>query len=328
MSNVTITKSEGPKERLFDNEYREDFNKTVNANYKPLCSGIDDFDELLGGGFYPDLYVLAAPTGNGKTTLAMQIAANVAEHGQPVVYAALEMSRKELQSKHIVRIMHKLNELGDYELSGEIPPAQKALYGAWKDEPLFKDACEEYFTKIAPNICTIESVADTSVNVIKDKANKVLEARSKVPLIIVDYLQVMPKEDLYASERQTIDRNVLELKRLSRSMECTVLVLSSMSRQAIKEIRESLEDGNGKPVISEGCCKDSGTIEYTAGTLLGMYVMDYDAYIAVLKSRYGDKTEPDEPGMLSFNGAGSVFGDQGEYKDPTEHSTGVGTKRK
>src|SRR6185295_14824684 len=63
-----------------------------------LPTGFRDIDSrLMGGGFVPSaLYILAAPTSFGKTTLGLDMAANVAATGHRVYIVSREMSRESL----------------------------------------------------------------------------------------------------------------------------------------------------------------------------------------------------------------------------------------
>ena len=56
-------------------------------------SGMPEFDHLLGGGIVPgSLVLVGGPPGTGKSTLLLQLAAQVAEQGGKVVYVCAEES--------------------------------------------------------------------------------------------------------------------------------------------------------------------------------------------------------------------------------------------
>jgi replicative DNA helicase len=60
-----------------------------------LATGLQPLDALLGG-IEAGLYLLASRTSGGKTALALQIAANVARRGDPVLVFSLEMSARQV----------------------------------------------------------------------------------------------------------------------------------------------------------------------------------------------------------------------------------------
>ena len=74
-----------------------------NANTPPTSTGFPRLDEVLSGGMREGLTVIGAISSLGKTTMAQQIADNVAQSGQDVLFISLEMARTELMSKSISR---------------------------------------------------------------------------------------------------------------------------------------------------------------------------------------------------------------------------------
>ena len=62
-----------------------------------LPTGIDDLDAQLGGGLVAGgMITLAARPGTGKSTVALNIAENVAATGKPVLYVSLEMGLSQV----------------------------------------------------------------------------------------------------------------------------------------------------------------------------------------------------------------------------------------
>lgn len=59
-------------------------------------TGINALDEITGGTCSPDFVAIGAGTGEGKTTLALNLAQNFANNGVPTVYFSLEMNPKQL----------------------------------------------------------------------------------------------------------------------------------------------------------------------------------------------------------------------------------------
>ncbi|OIQ53127.1 DnaB-like helicase C-terminal domain-containing protein [Neomoorella thermoacetica] len=63
-----------------------------------LPTGISKLDKLLGG-LQPGLHLLAAEPGMGKTTFALQLAANVSKAGYPALYVSFEETLERLALK-------------------------------------------------------------------------------------------------------------------------------------------------------------------------------------------------------------------------------------
>jgi circadian clock protein KaiC len=67
------------------------------APTRVISSGIDDLDELLGGGFYASSTILASGiAGTGKSTLAAHFVAGACERKERALYVLLEQSPEEL----------------------------------------------------------------------------------------------------------------------------------------------------------------------------------------------------------------------------------------
>ena len=83
------------------------FEKNISSGrYKPTPTGLKAFDDMLGGGLYPGLYVIAAATGFGKSTFCLQVADELASRGEDVVYFSLEMSQDELIARSLSRLTY------------------------------------------------------------------------------------------------------------------------------------------------------------------------------------------------------------------------------
>ena len=108
----------------------------------------------MDGGLYEGLYGLGAISSLGKTTLALQIADNIAYDGEtPVMYFALEMGWQEMTSKSISRLtaINEARKTG--EINGDLAQTTRSLQqGLWKQrynkdqQQNLQDAISEYAT--------------------------------------------------------------------------------------------------------------------------------------------------------------------------------------
>ena len=71
------------------------------TNSKETCeTGISQLDTILGGGFYPGSFnVIAAQPAAGKTSLAIQIASHLADHGKEIAFFSLESDEEEIRKR-------------------------------------------------------------------------------------------------------------------------------------------------------------------------------------------------------------------------------------
>lgn len=213
-------------------------------------TGFTNLDEQAGG-LYSGLYVLAAISSLGKTSFALQLSDQLAERGNDVIFFSLEQSRLELVSKSIARrTAQKDREKAVTSLSirkGYLP--RQVL-----------DAAQEYKAAVADRISIVEGNFACNISFIGDYIRQYIRRNGTRPIVIIDYLQILqPAED---SKRQTVketvDNTVTELKRISRELDLTVIVVSSVNR------------ANYLTPIDFESLKESGGIEFTADVVWGL----------------------------------------------------------
>ena len=234
------------------------------ANTAAQTTGFFTLDQTLDGGFYPGLYVLGAISSLGKTTLALQVADNLARTGRDVIIFSLEMSRYELMAKSISRhtfeeAIEKRADRADAKTTRGITTGDRYRNYSTKEKELIKRAIE-YYGEYAGHIYITEGLGDVTVNRIRDtieKHTRFTESKQP-PFILIDYLQLIAPLNERATDKQTVDKNVMELKRISRDYNTTVLAISSVNRS------------NYMTPIDFESFKESGAIEFSADVVLGL----------------------------------------------------------
>lgn len=229
----------------------------------PIKTGFPCLDNKLGGGLFADLIVLGAMSSLGKTTLCLQMADNIAKSGTHILFFTLEMARNVLMAKSIARISYILAQKEGYTVNDSVN-ARQVLNGSdylgytLQRQGLIK-AAMEYYGDFADNIHMIEGDNNLSVRGIRQLVGKFKQAYQSTPVVIVDYLQLLPPLDnKYSDPQMIVDQNISELYRICRDFNCPVIVISSVGRQ------------NYNKTIGLDCYKQSGRIEYTADICLGL----------------------------------------------------------
>ena len=215
-------------------------------------TGFEKLD-AKSGGLYPGLYVIAAISSLGKTTLALQIADNLAEAGQDVLYFSLEQSRLELVSKSFARILAQ-----DHKGKCRAISSLALRNGYYSDK--LKAAAGLYKERIADRMNIIEGNFNCNISFIGDYIRRYIRRNGTTPIVFIDYLQILqPADDARRmSAKETVDNTVTELKRISREHGLTVFVISSVNR------------ANYLTPIDFESLKESGGIEYTADVIWGL----------------------------------------------------------
>lgn len=271
-------KSKGTIYEYLQKDFLNEFKDSREA--PKILTGFDKLNDILNGGIYPGLYVIGAMSAVGKSALTLQIADFIAEQETDVLFFSLEMGRFEMVCRSLARELLKLDPKHANISTGHI------LNGNLKPEYL-GNAVETYEKNISKNLFIIEGNFGLTVETIKEKIEESIRIKGKAPVVFVDYLQVIKPVDMKMQDKQAIDSNVVELKRMSRDYKTPVIVVSSFNRAAY-----------GKKTDMSNF-KESGSIEYTADVLLGMTLTeDTDPQneprqidLTILKNRRGKSGE-------------------------------------
>lgn len=263
-------------------------------------TGFASLDNKLSGFQKSDLIILAARPSMGKTSLALNIAKNVAvNHNIPVCIFSLEMSNQQLVDRMIASQAKvdswKLRTGNLSETGGEIDNFRNAL-DSLSRAPIYID------DQPANNVLKMRSVA------------RKLKRQKDLGLIIVDYLQLMAPTQSKANDSmvQQVTELSRSLKHLARDLDVPVLALSQLSR--------AVEQRGGRPRLSD--LRDSGSIEQDADVVMFIHREDkYDedsdkkniAEILIEKHRNGPTGKVDlyfeEKNMTFMNIDNSDFSD-------------------
>lgn len=259
--NIFVNIEQEKQELLVKNScfnYLEDTLKKFinNKDKKLLSTGYKKLDATLGGGLYNSLYVIGGISGLGKTSIVLNILENLAKENNDVMFISLEMSREELIAKSLSRFTRETVEKRftpvDYPSQRDIQNGNFDMEASYFQEGLknYSEASKNIFIQEANFNYNTEKIREDIIN------HKML--RGKAPILVVDYLQVLPCLKDYGDDKKNIDFNITELKRISREYDIPVIVISSIGRQYYKKS------------IDFEAFKSSGNIEFTADVVIGL----------------------------------------------------------
>jgi replicative DNA helicase len=250
--------------------YIDDFidgiEKSVDTPF--ISTGFSGLDYELDGGLYEGFYVLGAISSLGKTTLALQIADNIAaaDDNTDVLIFSLEMARNELIAKSLRRQTLMLAKKKGLPIDNAKTTRQitvKRFYNRYSEteKQLINDACKEY-KKFSKNIYIYEGVGNIAAEQIRQTIerhkNKTERFNRKI-VAIIDYLQILaPFDEKSRTDKQNIDLNITSIKRICRDMKCSIIGISSLNRGGYNE------------AVNMASFKESGSIEYSCDVLMGL----------------------------------------------------------
>ena len=253
--------------QYLENVFIKDIDKF--KSYKDRKTGFSNLDELTGG-LYPGLYVIGAISSLGKTTFIHQMGDQLAAMGDHVLFFSLEQNRLEMVTKSLSRITARHNK-------------EKAISAikirGGKLTPEVIAAAEEY-NKIADRISVIECNFDVNIYSILEYTKAYMEAYQVKPVVIVDYLQIIPPTDpRQRDNKEKTDNNVRGLKKLQSENDLVVFVTSSLNR------------ANYLQPIDFESFKESGGIEYTADVVWGLQLQILNDDLFNVEKKIKEKRE-------------------------------------
>ena len=229
-----------------------------------ISTGLIDMDKKLGGLHKSDLLILAGRPSMGKTSLATNIAFNVAKaykrgmmpdgnegtvEGGVVGFYSLEMSAEQLAA----RILSEAAEV----------PSEQIRRG---------DMTEGEFRRFVEAAKSLEAcplfIDDTPALPISQLAARArrLKRTHGLDLLIVDYLQLVRGAGKSENRVNEISEITMGLKAIAKELNIPVIALSQLSRQV-----ESREDK--RPQLSD--LRESGSIEQDADVVMFVFREEY-----------------------------------------------------
>lgn len=238
-----------------------------NANTPAIKTGFPILDNTLDGGLYEGVYAIGAITSLGKTTFCLNIAEQIAQHGQDVIIIALEMSKFQLISRSISRLTFNMYRkypskyrYEDCKTGRGITDGSRYSNYSETELELIQAAKNYYSSHIGQNIYIYEAIGKITAQDIRNYVNNHIECTGNKPVVIVDYLQLISHEDprLNANDKIRTDFNLMSLKQMSRDFKLPVIVVSSFNRGGYN-VEVKLEN-----------FKESGGIDYGCDVILGL----------------------------------------------------------
>ena len=218
-----------------------------------ISTGLKDLDKFISGLNKSDLMILAARPGMGKTSLALNIALNVAKKypKRTVAFFSLEMSKQQL----VTRLLATESFVDNKKLTtGKISDDE------WPKVSLASAALSKTDLRVDDNPSITVAEMNAKCRRIDDLA-----------LVVIDYLQLMTgtgnKANYGGENRQQVVSDISRsLKIMAKELDVPVLCLSQLSRS-----NESRQDK--RPMISD--LRESGAIEQDADEVMFIYRDDY-----------------------------------------------------
>lgn len=216
-----------------------------------IKTNIAPIDKIFCGLVAPDLIIIAARPGAGKTSLAISLTHHISVIKKiPGAWFSLEMDGTQL-TRRLVSM--------DSGLSHELIRQGRV----WEEnESLLFGSIE----RIKKSPIFIEDKVNINIRSLRTRAN-LLVRRNKIGYIIVDYLQLMDGIDIKNKNRDTVIGEITRgLKGLAKELNIPVIALSQLSREVEKR-------ADKMPQLSD--LRESGNIEQDADEVIFLMRPEY-----------------------------------------------------
>src|SRR5438477_21574 len=241
-----------------------------------LARGLADMDSMMSGLQHSDLVSLAGRPGIGKTSLATNIAYNIAKawrgevrpdgrtesvNGGIVGFFSLEMSAPQLAN----RIISEQTNIPSHRiLRGEIDPSDF-------------DRIAQVAREMEAIPLYIDETGGLSIAQLAARARRLKRQRG-LDMLVIDYIQLLQGSSHRAQQGrvQEVTEITTGLKTLAKELNVPILALSQLSRQV-----ESRDDK--RPQLSD--LRESGSIEQDADGVLFVFREEY--YLNTKEPRMG-----------------------------------------
>ena len=245
------------KEKTFTEKIAEatiDLEKKYNnqSDYS-LYTGLYDLDDMTCGLHNQELTIIGARPGVGKTTLALQLAENIAKKGKNVLFLSLEMSDTQIIQKMIARI----GNVQSYRMR----------------RGTLEDSDWERIANTAEELSKLKFNTNSNIRNIQELevlARK-LKNKDKLDLLIIDYIQLLRNKEKFSSREQEVADISRRLKLLSLELDIPIIALCQLNRNA----------SNSEPGLAD--LRESGSLEQDSDNIIFLYKEDSESDEITLK---------------------------------------------
>jgi replicative DNA helicase len=217
------------------------------SNITGAATGFTDLDELTSGLQPADLIIVAGRPSMGKTTIAMNMAENIAiKGGKPVAVFSMEMPGDALA----MRMMSSLGRIDQHKVrTGKLEDHE------W---PRLTSA----ISLLGETKMFIDDTPALTPTEVRSRARRLTREHGQLGLIVLDYLQLMQSPSSGDNRVQQISDISRGLKALAKELNVPVVALSQLNR--------NLEQRpNKRPMMSD--LRESGAIEQDADLIVFVY---------------------------------------------------------
>jgi replicative DNA helicase len=219
------------------------------GEYQPVPLGFTPLDKTIGSGLRPgELLLIGGAQGTGKTTMALQMARNVAASGQAnVLYVCFEHDEAYLLNR-LIALESALAHMPQKTGAVKIQDVRKEILGAWAADggaeaslasnPRLRPSLDR-IARYGQNLFLMRGSATASTI---DNLRRLVAQHRELSgdrrlLVIVDYLQKVPQIPEPDTETEKVTFVVNGLKDIALSEEVPLIAVVAADKEGLKAAR-------------------------------------------------------------------------------------------
>lgn len=219
-----------------EKKYRGEKNEDI------IPTGFNKVDNLLDEGFEKsELIFLAGSSGAGKTTLALNIAYNIAKEKKRVLFFSLEMKKLEIHERLVKRIA---------------------------EVPSYRKMSPEQFERLIKISKAVEDRLQLKVydeNISLEQMFGIMK-QEKPEIVFIDHLNILTSSERFKTELERLEYMTRRLKEIAKELNIPIVCLCQLNRaNSDREIKF--------PTLSD--LRGSGSIEQDANLVIFVYRPEY-----------------------------------------------------
>jgi replicative DNA helicase len=212
-----------------------------------VATGFTELDEMTSGLQPADLIIVAGRPSMGKTTIAMNMAENIAIKGdKPVAIFSMEMPSESLA----MRMMSSIGCIDQHRV--------RTVTMDHNDWSKLTSA----INLLAETKLFIDDTPALTPSDLRSRARRLTREHGQLGLIVIDYLQLMQSPSSGDNRVQQITDISRGLKALAKELNVPVVALSQLNRNLEQR-------ANKRPIMSD--LRESGAIEQDADLIMFVY---------------------------------------------------------
>lgn len=242
------------------NNISETISEWLNAEKKEYTkTGIETLDNYNSGLAEPEMVVIAARPGFGKTAIAIQLLNNFLKQNKSVFFASLEMSKRQI----FERMVSNFCKIFNLKIRQKILNSNEI------------SLIQHYIEILQEKNITINDNTELTIEDLK------MYSYGK-DIVIIDYIQLLNSRKSFKSEYEKLEYISREVKKMAKQNNQIVICLAQLNRAVEKEKDSSL-----------GSIKGAGGIEQNADIVIFLekYTHNETDYFNIETDNYSEIIE-------------------------------------